>query len=46
MEARSLWRQSMDLKSWSIRTKLLALVVGVAFAVGTVSAVYYYWSTG
>jgi methyl-accepting chemotaxis protein len=36
----------MDLKSWSIRTKLLALVVGVAFAVGTVSAVYSYWSTG
>jgi methyl-accepting chemotaxis protein len=36
----------MDLKTWSIRAKLLMLVVGVAFAVGTVSAVYSYWSTG
>jgi methyl-accepting chemotaxis protein len=36
----------MDLKSWSIRAKLLTLVVGVAFVVGAVSAVYSYWSTG
>src|SRR5262245_40802831 len=46
MESSSLWRQSMDLNSWSIRAKLLTLVVGVAFVVGAVSAVYSYWSTG
>src|SRR4030095_13266179 len=37
---------AMDVRTWSIRAKLLVLVVGVAFAVGTVSAVYSYWSTG
>ena len=30
----------MDLRTLSIRTKLLLLVTGVAFLVGTVSAVY------
>ena len=36
----------MDLRTWSIRTKLLSLVLGLAFAVGAVSAVYSYVSTG
>jgi len=36
----------LDLRTWSIRTKLLSLVLGLAFAVGAVSAVFSYASTG
>jgi methyl-accepting chemotaxis protein len=36
----------LDLRTWSIRTKLLSLVLGLAFAVGAVSAAFSYVSTG
>ena len=38
-------RRKLDLRTWSIRTKLLSLVLGLAFAVGAVSAVFSYVSS-